>query len=227
MKKRPPLFYLVSISLLAIAISIPTQILLLYGHPVEEIYFAFSKMTVMNWISCATLGGLSLAALNGSRSLYILIPLSIAVIGWNNFLVGSWGYDYNLTTTWWSTTLFAAGCGFLFLPQYFQVLQYPEQRWWLVAKRISIHLPVEVSPFRGHEFTGKTLDVSQTGAFIEGDDALLKLGEMIDLNLKLNTLQNLQVRAEVVRKSKEDSRFAVHFHDLGQDQKKLLSKYVH
>ena len=170
---------------------------------------------------------LGFAALNGSRWLFPLIPLNIIIVGWNNYLVGSWGYDYELLTTGIGTLIFTLGCGVFWAPKYQQVLKSPHLRWWMVAKRVALRLPVDVSPFRGKEFSGKTVDISQTGAFIESHEDLLKLGEMIDLNLKLNSLHHLQVQAEVVRKSEDNSKFAVQFHNLATEEKKLLSKFVH
>ncbi|MCB0408084.1 MAG: PilZ domain-containing protein, partial [Bdellovibrionales bacterium] len=103
----------------------------------------------------------------------------------------------------------------------------PQIRWWLVAERKYIKAPIGIAPFRGEQFVSRTLDISKTGAFIESQGVHhLNLGEKINLSLKLGTLQQLQLQAEVVRFQDEGEGFGVHFQEMNQQQRKILDRYL-
>lgn len=226
MRKRPWTFFLTSLTFAGIAVAFPVQIAVLYGHGFQELPLIFQKLTGFNWVCIACLLMLSYMAWNGTRWLYVGIPFTMAVVVWNNFLVGYWGYDYSLTTTFYSSLLFSGLCLFPFLPHYAAVIQNPKLRWWLVAARKEIMIPVYITQGRGQQFQTKTRDISKTGAFIESQLESPRLGEVLDLNLKINTLQQLQLKAEVVRFQEDEDGFGVRFQDMTSPEKRLLDKYL-
>ncbi len=227
MRKRPWTFVLTSLVFASIALSFPLQVAFLYGHGLQEASLVFQKLTPLNWSCMTCLAVLSAMAWNGTRWIYVGIPITMAVVVWNNFLVGYWGYDYSLATTFYSSLAFSILCLFPFLPDYAAVIQNPKLRWWMVAARKEIMIPVYITQGRGQQFQTKTRDISKTGAFIESRQESPKLGEVLDLNLKINTLQQLQLKAEVVRFHKDDnSGFGVKFQNMAPPEKRMLDKYL-
>lgn len=226
MRKRPWTFVLTSLVFLGIAASFPVQIGVLYSHGLQDLGLILQKLTTFNLVCMACLVMLATMAWNGTRWIYMGIPLAMTVVVWNNFLVGYWGYDYSLTTTFYSSLMFAALCMFPFLPEYARVIQNPRIRWWMVAARKEIMIPVYVTQGRGHQIQTKTKDISKTGAFIESQLKNPQLGEIVDLNLKISTLQQLQLKAEVVRFHEDREGFGVRFQDMAATEKKMLDKYL-
>lgn len=226
MRQRPKVFILTALTFIGIALSFPLQIAVLYGHGPQDVLLILEKLTTFNWVSMGCLMLLASLAWNGSRWMYLGIPFTMTVIVWNNFLVGYWGYDYSLTTTFFSSLIFSALCLFPFLPAYATVIQSPKLRWWLVAPRKEIIIPVHISQGRNQLYQTKTRDISQTGAFIESQKDGLGLGEIVDLNLKINSLHQLQLKAEVVRFHEDTDGFGVKFQKMTPPEKRMLDKYL-
>lgn len=227
MKKRPLVFQLVAAIFVAIALSFPVQISALYGHGPGELLLIFDKLTLFNWLSMGLLLGMAAMAWNGTRWMYLGIPATLLVVGWNNFLVGFWGYDYSLSSTFFASISLAGFCLFPFLPQYALVIQNPALRWWMVARRKEVIVPVYITRGRDQQIQTMTRDISNTGALIDSSSNDMALGDVLDINLKINSLQQLRMKAEVVRFDEDSHGVGVRFQNLGTTQKKALDKYLY
>jgi hypothetical protein len=227
MKTRPWSFWLVASLCWLIAASFPLQIAWLYGHSPLEWPQILAKLSLLNGFCMLALLSVGCLALNGSRLLYVAIPVCCAMVTYNNFVVGVWGYDYSPVLTYTSSVAFAAFCGFIFLPSFSLALQKPELRWWLVAPRRNIHVPVLISLHRGSSFSSRTIDVSLSGARVElAQNAEIHIGDLLNLHLKINTLQNLNLKGAVVRKQDDSQQVGIHFEHLEPTQKKILERFL-
>lgn len=227
MKKRPLSFWIVSSVWFGMIAWMPLQIAYLYGHSWTEIVQIFQKISLSNAITIFTLAIVAGHAWNGSRWLYMSLPLSVFVVGYNNHLVGSWAYDYSLIQAHLATLSYLGLCGFIFFPAYAEVLQSPHLRWWLVAPRVPLQRPVQVAPFRGRSYHSYTVDLSTTGALLEFSQGIPPdLGENLNLAVKLDPIQSLNIKAQVVREVHSTNHVGVHFTSIEPHQRNLLQRYL-
>ena len=188
MKKRPLLFYFIAIAFSVLAISFPLQVMWNYQFPLQKAHLSFSFLTTTNMALILAYSGLAYFSLNASRAIVALLPFSLALTLYNNYLVGSWAYDYSMQQTLTASALFATFSLFPFLPSYLKSLRNPKCRWWMVATRKPIEVPVRVSPTVGSRFHSFTVDMSSTGAFIETHGDHLDLGDEGDLRFSAQSV---------------------------------------
>src|SRR5665213_4610446 len=98
MRRRPMWFILLALAFFGVAISLPLQIMMIYGHGLSEISAVFDKLTLLNWlVLCGTLicSGLVWRA---SPYLRYAVPLLIALVAINNFFVGYYATDFSMAS---------------------------------------------------------------------------------------------------------------------------------
>lgn len=210
MKTRPKVFLRMGGFFAAVALSIPVQIMILYGHSPFEWSAIWSKVAPMNKVvmtMCLLCAGLSLRA---SPFLRLALPLTVVAVGWNNWVVGATGADFSPLTAFGSFAFFlAAQVGWLH-PEARALLADGSRRWWLTPRRKRAALPVFVNLPRGKTFKAQSYDISNGGLFLafgirelnHHPDAFLnrlEVGQRLELNIVLNPLRTLACEVEVVR----------------------------
>lgn len=206
MKKRPVSLTVFSILLFGIAISMPLQIILLYGHTFTEWSLVLAKLTWLNIL----IMGLSVMngylALLGDPWLKISVPCLLGLVTFNNFIVGNYGVDYNAVQTTFATLGFFGVHATLLFTQAHMVISHPELRWWLIPERKKLTLPVTVKNRHGVTLV-KSFDISKTGLYLtplsELESPLWKFvpGSSVELTLSSGLMGDFNVKAVVVRNS--------------------------
>lgn len=201
MIKKPKLILFISISLIAVTVSFPLQVAVIYGLGWNETAAIFGKLTWLNWL--VMLGALFCAVLLDRVSQWALyaLPVWLLVAGLNNWLVGYYGTDYTLLQAGLATL----GLVFMLAPVYrhsmVELFLNPAKCWWKRAERKRLHVPVSLfSGLRQASLVCETFDISETGVFIPcapelvGEDKLL-----LDFEFGGNT--QWSCRARVVRRA--------------------------
>jgi PilZ domain len=234
MMAKPKIVYWMSLALFAIALAIPLQIAFIYQHSLSELDSILQKITWLNFISIAMMMTTAYLLLNISPHLKYFAPLTILTLAWNNYLVGSYGEDFQMSQTLLGTGLFTG----LFVPllrkDLRQILSEPHRRWWRRANRHKKHVDVILNPFVGQTLQAQTFDLSESGAFIPFADKpwneIPKVGERIKISLHLDTLRKIKCEAIVVRvvepKGSYPKGIGVQFTNMNETYKRSLNNFL-
>lgn len=234
MMAKPKIVYWMSLALFAIALAIPMQIAILYQHSLSELDSIFQKITLLNFICMAMMLTCAYLLINISPYLKLFAPITIVTLAWNNYLVGSYGEDFQMSQTILGTGLFAG----LFVPllrkDLRQILSEPHRRWWRRANRYLKSVDVILNPFVGQTLQAHTFDLSESGAFIPFEDKPLneipKVGERIKISLHLDTLRKIKCEAIVVRavepKGSYPKGIGVQFTHMNETYKRSLNNFL-
>ena len=197
---------------LIIVLSIPFQIAILYNHGLDELMLIYNKITALNLLVMLALILNVVLLYRASPYLKVSLPATLVIVGWNNYVVGSYGSDFSLMTTTLATMSFAAACVPLLAQKETRLLlKHPEKRWWLTPKRYKRKLRTQIQPYVGQNIEVSTLDISETGLFVpyqcfqgqskSGNEEFgdFKIGEMASLQIRLSEFRYIKCDAEVVR----------------------------
>ena len=170
-----------------------------------------------------------------------------------SFLLVSDPMPNSLTSMWFAiaAVIGASHSAFALTPSWWSVLTRPRLRWWYSAERAALDVRVRVCPVTGGEFLTRTLDISETGAFLSleavtvsaprhrgtspanvpGDPVSeFQPGVHCSIRLELNQYTAFTCSARVVRREKEDfgsrSGAGIVFVGLTGLQRRRLIKYL-
>ncbi|MGE4131522.1 MAG: PilZ domain-containing protein [Bdellovibrionales bacterium] len=207
MKSRPKTLVLLALINFAVALSLPIQIMVIYGHGLAEWPQVLDKLTILNWgVMAFTLANGVLIYMAAPIAL-LMAPLALIMVGLNNYFVGLYATDY---------TPFQAGFAFftfsfchwpLVAGRNMNLFANPTLRWWRVSPRKQIHLPISLGDSRQWVFDAQTYDVSETGAFVPLDGESLTeymgLDHQKDFRVRLNLgdSQYVTCQAQIVRRA--------------------------
>jgi len=228
---RPKILEFFSIFLIAVAVSFPIQIMMIYGHGPMELPQVFAKLTVLNWI--VMFAALTNAALvyRAAPALKYTVPLMIVFVAINNWIIGKWHVDYSQTQAMTASGFFILAHGPLFKKSIFGLINHPEKRWWLRPMRKKTQVSAYVSPFNGLAFKAKTFDLSETGAFIpmSSDSLPAHVDDRVNLCLTLGLAQ-IRCSARIVRSTSAKGNYpagiALNFDKLPWTEKRELRRYI-
>jgi hypothetical protein len=208
MNTKPKIFNLLSLFFLAVAISIPFQVLINEGHNFSEWRIILHKMTLLNY-TVATICLLnSLLSFMGHKLLKWSVPFSIALVFLNNLNVGIWAINYSFSESMSSAFLFSI-ISFSFLTKKaLNTLNDPRKRWWKVSPRRQRVYPVWLDIDGQQKLLAKTFDLSGSGAFLAGlkEDCNFSLpkdlspGKSIKISITNEGNKEICFEAKVVRK---------------------------
>ncbi|MBH47768.1 MAG: hypothetical protein CME71_06320 [Halobacteriovorax sp.] len=171
MNKKPLIFNLLAITLLALAVSFPIQISLIYGHEMSDMVqlgAIWNKLPINNLLTMLLLSVTAWKIWKVETSIMPWLTASCIVVAANNFIVSSYASDWSQLQTTSSTIAFAILLGsFMFTKAYDHSLQ-PQMQWWKPAKRHRIDAPVVIEFMEHHRFQAQLFDMSSTGMFITG-----------------------------------------------------------
>jgi hypothetical protein len=222
-----------SVLFVAIAISMPVQIMSLYGHGFSEAAAILNKLTVFNWLVMIALAVSAFMVANASPGFLYSVWCLIGLVAVNNFFVGYHAIDYSP----WSAAFATVAFGAINLPLLRRedirfLMANPDSRWWRVSLRKTVHLPVILTGKKFQRVRGETFDLSESGMFVpmmEGQ-AQLQLHQKISITLTLGTFAQIRCDGRVVRfaeaKGKYPSGMGIEFIELSRHQKLEIKKYL-
>ncbi len=249
MKTRPKELTFLALFLFAVAVGLPVQVMMIYGHPPTEFLAVLGKLSPLNgailFVAPVT-GIMVLRAHSWSR---YMVPLFGMLVVYNNWFVAEVGADFDSSYVKISTGVFLLALASVFTRDVREILTHPEKRWWLTPRRMRLEVPIRVCFFnkRGSdsisssEFYAKTYDVSLGGTFVnldEDDIALMTEETLKNLNtgtpcyisITLKELCYLQCRAEIVRRTDGQGNYpgglGLRFMGLSWNDERTLREYL-
>jgi hypothetical protein len=172
MKTKPKHLNVLAAVILGAAVSLPIQIMLLYGHPPTEMAAIAAKLTPLNWMILFYCPVVAYLVWRVSPLLIAAVPVLGALVVYNNWFVGQIGTDYSPWVTAVASLAFCCALAGIFTSDVRRVVMNPSLRWWMVPQRTTVELPVRLRVLNGsyksgrEEFYTITFDVSESGAFI-------------------------------------------------------------
>lgn len=243
MPNRPKVFLLLAAIFLGIVMSFPVQLYWLYGHSLGQWQSLIHKVSLLN--VCVMLGLILHVPLLlwTSRWLLVTLPALVALVSWNNYVVGSFAYDYSPEETVAASIAFGLLCASLFLfRDARQVIWNPKARWWATPRRVKASVPICIHPFVKRTLRARAFDISVTGLFVPFDDCydndgvtpvperLLSVGDFASVSIKLSQTTTLHCEAEVVRLSESNGSYpsgmGLRLHGLDPRERACLSGFI-
>lgn len=236
MKVKPMIFVWLSAIYIAIALSFPLQIMVTHEHSWSEFNQALGKLTFLNWLVILGLGLAAKYSFQGSRRIIpTAIGLGILVLV-NNIYVGAFGEDFSLVQTLSAFVGFGLLHTMLLQKDVVRVLKNQNLRWWRISPRLSLRLPVLLRNNKTTSVTTETVDISETGIFVRIEQSkhlgprAFKLNEIVQIHLKLDTINSIKCSGRVVRHSfGENGRpmgIALEFKEISSADRKRIMKLL-
>ena len=212
MKRRPLFLTLLSSFFLIVAISFPLQVLVLYGH--TDLFVIFNKISFLNFLVAVVLLAHIPLLLRASGKLKYSLPVLLILVMWNNFVVGSYAFDYKMSSTALASVGFIGACSPMLTKKIRDILNNPGMRWWLTPRRAEASLSTLIHPYVGSSLQARTLDISETGVYIAAETCRLRdseedfcdgfnVGDLTSITIKLGQFHSIKCEAEVVRVADE------------------------
>ncbi len=230
MKIKPLIFNIYAFVFIAIAVSIPLQVMFLYGHSLTDFSAMWSKLTVFNLLVMSSCFLNAYFSFTAQDEIKWSFPLSIGFVCLNNSIVLVYGNDFEAATVILSTFAYILMTTYFILSHETNVINSPAAQWWKTALRYKAPLPTKVSSTDIPINLGETYDISRTGAFISystpGQKDIFNCGEAFTFNIG----DDLELKAKVVRKSMAVGRYpegmGVQFIELGVGERIQLEKLL-
>lgn len=207
MRTRPKALLVFSICMMGVALSLPLQAA--YIEDFENIFRTLTQLNIVIMILCATS---AVAAFNAHKSLRLLLPLAAATVVFNNWWVAYVGFHFDTTDTLFASLGFLGICSVLLEKKTSMVLANPRLKWWNVALRAKIEIPISLTPpLRGQPLLKKSFDISESGFFVQGlaqeELERLSVGEKFNVCLHFSRILKIRCIAKIVRKCNEHGSY--------------------
>ena len=144
MNKKPLFFSLMPWILAMITLSMPLQISFIYGISPFDIKAIFSKLTPLNYVLMGLFTWLSYATYKIDKNLFILLPFINLFVFLNNYVVGSFGEDFNIIQTTLASCFFLGMTLMYYLRDNYKIISDLKNRWWLTKPRKQIDVPLTI-----------------------------------------------------------------------------------
>lgn len=184
----------------AVALSLPVQVMVFFGHPPLEATAVWAKLAPQNKL---VMGFAALAAAGVARVSPVgwWATLSfVAVTLWNNWIllkfpgpVPRWAISGAS-----AVALFAAL--WMLRPTAIRLFHTPSLHWWRSAERYRVTAPVELESPSGRRIQGTVFNLSRTGLFVVGAPGDLEPGDRVRVTVRLEN-RVLSAVAQVVRRA--------------------------
>lgn len=239
MKTRPRLFKAMFLYLGCIALAIPLQIMLLYGHPPTELVAVLTKLTPLNWAIMLAAPLVGWLVYEASPLALVAVPMLGYLVVANNWLVAEVSTDYSPLVAGLSSGFFLLSLSPLLTRRTLSMLLHPERRWWLTPSRRRAEVPMVICN-DGFEFIVNTFDISEGGVFVpmwpvrprEPRTYLTSMapGKIVKVFLDLKTAARVECQAQVVRYADATglypSGIGLQFLDLGGRERRTLADFA-
>lgn len=231
MTQRPRSLFYLSWLLIAIALSLPLQVMLLYNHGWNEVSDALAKLTALNW--AVMFGALACAGLIRRASPWsaLALILETTLVGANNFFVGFYATDFSPFTAACATLAFGGLNLPLLRAELRGLLRHPERRWWLRAERRRVSVPITLSGHRRTPVRTESYDISESGVFIPVVHPNLRPDDVITVRMTFRTYQQMRLEGRVVRATEARGSYpagiGIEFKPLSWWQRRQLRRRLH
>lgn len=241
MQTRPKALLLLSLCLVAVALSFPLQIMWMFGHGPFELDAVFFKLTALNR---ATMLAILASAFCVYHAMPQTLPMTLGtvlLVNWNNYVAGSFELNYDWTTTVYASLGYLALHGLMLEPNAAKVLLDPKLRWWRYPSRHKAQLDLQVRRLNGEVFSALTHDMSTGGAFIpffgvqdyshhsHSPPLIPNDEEYVMVDFAINDVP-INCQAKVVRKTGARGSYpagvGLQFLDLKKKEKRLIRRYI-
>ncbi len=229
MRAKPLSIYILAMVFVAVAISVPLQVIALYDYKLDQYNLILANISTQNWFMIGMLVLSSVLMLLVSKLALGAVAILTATVIWNNFLVGHYGGDFNMVTASFASVGFVVLTSTCLYMGAFKVLINRKMQWWKTARRYNLHYPVTIRPLKGYALQTKTFDISKSGIFVACDSESiqdLKDGEFVSVHLTFDTVKSLKCEAQVVRKVNENGRYpnglGIEFKDMDSRNRAIL-----
>jgi hypothetical protein len=101
MRHRPSFVILMATILAGVGLSLPLQVMWIYGHKLDELDLVFAKLTFLNWGVMIGAFTCAFMTLQASPRLRVALPVLTGLVAVNNFFVGVYAIDYSA----WAATM--------------------------------------------------------------------------------------------------------------------------
>lgn len=211
MIKRPRYFNLMMAILLILPMSFFIQVAWIYElNPFTDFTSIVLKLTQINYLTMAVLLiGIPLYE-RASRLLLLWLPLSSFLVGYNNWVVSSYGADFQTWQTLAATTLYVGLGLFTLRRKHLKLILNPSLRWWLSSKRWPVSLPVKLKTKAGGVIDAQTFDISKTGAFIKTQENGVQLGDSVKIEIPSSS-GPFVIEAKIIRLSPPQGHYPAGF----------------
>jgi hypothetical protein len=203
MKSKPIFFSLMPLVLLSLAISMPLQVALIYDISIFEINAIMSKLTPLNYVLMGMFFWLAFATYKIDKNLFILLPFINLFVFLNNYVVGSFGEDFNLIQTTLASTLFLVMTMTYYLKDNYKIINDLKNRWWLTSPRQKVRLPLTITSAK-EKIKTSSFDISKSGLFALNDPDFelfqLPKDKIVDITIHTDN-QTLKMKGRLVRKA--------------------------
>lgn len=208
MKTKPFIFNILTVFFVGVALGVPIQIMMIYGHGPGELGMVWKKLTPFNLSVISACLVNAWYCYKSHPYLLVSVPVSIVIVGLNNWLVSRLGTDFNEQATLSATMGFAIASGSFIFTRALDAVNEPQLRWWQVPRRVEINLPVWIK-WNGIDrpCLASTFDLSKTGVFISSltdgviaTSSELAPGSIIDVEIGTDGENCIQCQATVIRK---------------------------
>lgn len=235
MKTKPLIFNLYALVFGVIFACMPAQIMMLYGHNINEMGAIFNKLTFFNYLVMFISGVNILTCLYASDHIKWSFPLSIGIVCINNSFVLLYGNDFESYAVILSTILYVSMISYFFLATETEIMNHPENHWWRIPQRVMVRDYISITHPENQMTEEKELfDLSSGGAFINlqnyEDLNSFRNGEIITIKIGKN--HPISAKAKVVRKASAKGHYpngiGIQFLEMGLiDKVRLLHKISH
>jgi hypothetical protein len=234
MTTKPKIFTVLPLFLAGVAASIPIQAMVIYEYAPWHFANIFGQMTWLNWVVMLTCAVSAILIYRTSWLSLIFMPVVIALVGWNNYVVAAHGEDFTMIQTTLASLGFLLVSSPLVSDRSLEVLLSRKNRWWETAPRFRAKASVYMVPRNGRAIRGETFDISETGLFLLAKEPAFnndfQTGELISLRLNMGALSVFRCEARVIRKTLGSGRYpagvGLSFEGLDRTNKVQIEKFI-
>jgi hypothetical protein len=187
-------------ALWTVVVSLPVQVMVLFGHPPLEATAIWAKLAPQNKL---VMGFAALAALGVGR----VSPVGwwatlgfVAVALWNNWILLKFPGPIPRWAVSSSSALALFAALWMLRPAAVRLFHTPSLHWWRNAERYRVTAPVELESPSGRRVHGTVFNLSRTGLFVVGAPGDLEPGDRCRVTVRLEN-RVLSAVAQVVRRT--------------------------
>lgn len=224
MPTKPKFINVMSFLFLALAISFPVQIMIMFKHYPWDVVAIATKLTPLNYILIGFFVYTAYLTYTTNKLVFLMLPFLNFFVFLNNFVVAEYGQAYTHAQNVVASTAFLLLTLSFYQKDIYQVYSDMKFRWWLTSPRLKKQIPVTIH-YDGEVYNCSSYDISKTGMFIKTDDLFrifkIENNKEIEVYFKINN-RPIKMKATVVRKSIAKGQYppgiGVHFNSRPDDE---------
>lgn len=168
MRTKPLILTLETFFFLAVAASIPLQIMTMYEHDLLSMRVLVAQISVYNWLVIISSLANCFLAFHGHALLKVTIPVSFVLVLINNIQVTTHEVFSNVSVPW------VASAGYLLMTIFFtlsedhrRLMMNQSLRWWKSALRAKDQFEVLIAHPGQNPICLQSYDISKSGMYLD------------------------------------------------------------